>query len=106
MAKVKDLVCFVNQKMELWCLSDAKDHITSTFGVVEAVDNPMADRECFNGYTTSELVFKCEDGYVKVFGVDSMEPHIIDPEDCMTRCKAVEVVPKEVTLTIFIKKDK
>lgn len=103
--KVKELIHFVNHDMELWYLPDAKDHIASTFGKAEVVDNPLAERELFNGYTTSELVFKCEDGFVKVFGVDSMEAHIIDPEDCMVRCNAIEVEPKDVVFTIFEKKD-
>lgn len=96
--KKKELIELINNDC-LYCLTDAEDIVPAEVECVGIDLNPDRHR----WFSTSVNVYKCEDGFVGIRGVDQLYSEGMDYVDCDYHCEASEY--EEKTTVTYIPKN-
>lgn len=91
--KVKDLIKLINNSENLYCLGDVEDIIPRD---IECVASEL-DVDKHRWFSTAVNVYACEDGYVGVYGVNTIYSEYMAPRDCNYPCGALEYEPVQIT---------
>lgn len=91
--KVKDLIELINNSENLYCLGDAEDIIPRD---IECVASEL-DVDKHRWFSTAVNIYACEDGYVGVYGVNTIYSEYMAPRDCNYPCGALEYEPVQIT---------
>jgi hypothetical protein len=91
--KVQDLIELINNSEDLYCLEDAEDIIPKDINCVAS----ELDVDKHRWFSTAVDVYACEDGYVGVYGVNTIYSEHMAPRDCNYPCGALEYEPVQIT---------
>jgi hypothetical protein len=91
--KVQDLIELINNSEDLYCLGDAEDIIPKDVNCVAS----ELDVDKHRWFSTAVDVYACKDGYVGVYGVNTIYSEHMAPRDCNYPCGALEYELVQIT---------